>query len=154
MHFTSLLYAQYMCGNICCLAPFLPSNGWTSRLLLLITFIIYIVLFSALEQTHCTHMWFYMSDQLFLECFWIFTEVVYLQSWRGWCHMKLLPSWRVLYTPYNYAPCHFMQSHICIHNVHRCLAVTCHLHIWQNDQDLLPSTAVTQGGGGGGGGGG
>ena len=43
-------------------------------------------------------------------------------------------------------PCHFMQSHIYIHNVHMCLAVTCHLHVWQNDQDLLPSTAVTRGG--------
>ena len=28
----------------------------------------------------------------------------------GWCHMKLLPSRRVLCTPYNHAPlCHFMQ---------------------------------------------
>ena len=27
----------------------------------------------------------------------------------------------------------------------RCLAVTCHLHFWQNDQDLLHATVVTQG---------
>ena len=26
-----------------------------------------------------------------------------------------------------------------------CLAVTCHLHFWQNDQDLLCATAVTLG---------
>ena len=26
--------------------------------------------------------------------FWISTEVVYLQRWHGWCHMKLLPSRR------------------------------------------------------------
>ena len=26
-----------------------------------------------------------------------------------------------------------------------CLAVTCHLHFWQNDRDLLRATAVTQG---------
>ena len=35
-----------------------------------------------------------------------------------------------------------MQSHI--RKVYACLAATCHLHFWQNDQDLLRSTAVTQ----------
>ena len=50
---------------------------------------------------------------------------------------------RVLCTPYNHAPCHFMQSHI--RKVYTCLAVTCHLHFWQNDRDLLRATAVTRG---------
>ena len=50
---------------------------------------------------------------------------------------------QVLFTPYNHAPCHFMQSHI--HKVYACLAVICHLHFWQNDWDLLHATAVTQG---------
>ena len=38
-----------------------------------------------------------------------------------------------------------MQSHI--RKVHACLAVTCHLHFWQNGQDLLVlrATAVTRG---------
>ena len=36
-----------------------------------------------------------------------------------------------------------MQSHI--RKVYACLAVTCHLHFWQNDQDLLRATVVTQG---------
>ena len=36
-----------------------------------------------------------------------------------------------------------MQSHIC--KVHACLAVTCHLHFWQNDRDLLRAAAVTRG---------
>ena len=71
----------------------------------------YISLFPALKQAHCARMWFYMSEQLFIVCFWISTEVVCLQCWHGWCHMKLLPSWRVLCTPYNHAPRH-MQSHI------------------------------------------
>ena len=31
--------------------------------------------------------------------------------------------------------CRFIQSHI--GGVHVCLAVTCHLHFWQNDRDLL-----------------
>ena len=46
--------------------------------------------------------------------FGISTEVVYLQRSHGWywCHMKLLPSRRVLCTPHSYALCHFMQSHI------------------------------------------
>ena len=35
-----------------------------------------------------------------------------------------------------------MQSHIC--KVYTCLAVTCHLHLWQNDRDLLRATAVTR----------
>ena len=96
--------------------------------------------------------------------------MVYLQRWHGWCHMKLLPSRRVLCTPYNHAPklqnsglrhtsfsrcrkavfgvchapCHFMQSHM--RKVYACLAVTCHLHFWQNDRVfLLRATAVTRG---------
>ena len=69
--------------------------------------------------------------------------MVYLQRWHGWCHMKLLPSRRVLCTPYNHAPCHFMQSHI--RKVYACLAVTCHLHFWQSDRGLLRATAVTRG---------
>ena len=77
----------------------------------------------------------------FIACFLISTEVVYLQRWHGWCHMKLLRS--VLFTPYNHAACHFMQNHI--HNVYACLAVTCHLHFWQNDRDLLRAAAVTWG---------
>ena len=56
--------------------------------------------------------------------------------------MKLMPSGRVLCTPYNHAPCHFTQSHI--RKVHACLAVTCYLHFWQNDRDLLRTTAVTR----------
>ena len=44
---------------------------------------------------------------------------------------------------YTIQPCHFMQSHIC--KVYACLAVTCHLHFWQNDRDLLCATVVTRG---------
>ena len=36
-----------------------------------------------------------------------------------------------------------MQSHI--RKVYACLTVTCRLHFWQNDRDLLCATAVTQG---------
>ena len=57
--------------------------------------------------------------------------------------MKLLPSQHILCTPYNHAPCHFMQSHI--RKVHVCPAVTSHLHFRQNDRGLLHATVVTRG---------
>ena len=41
---------------------------------------------------------------------------------------------------YTHALCHFMQSHI--RKVHAYLAVTCHLHFWQNDWGLSRATAV------------
>ena len=50
---------------------------------------------------------------------------------------------QVLCTPNNHASCHFMQSYIL--KVCLCSAVTCHLHFWQNDWDLLLATAVTWG---------
>ena len=106
-------------------------------------FVFYIALFSALEQTHCAHVRFYKSEWLFTARFLISTEVVYLQHWHGRCHINPLPSRRVQCTSYNHAPYHFMQSHI--RKVHACLAVTCHLHFWQDDQDLLCVTAVTRG---------
>ena len=64
------------------------------------------------------------------------TKVVYLQRWHGWCHMKLQPSWR--------KSCVY---HTTMHHVTSCKAtpVTCHLHFWQTDQDLLRATAVTRG---------
>ena len=76
------------------------------------------------------------------------TEVIYLQSCllHGWCHVKLPPSRR-----------RFCVHHIVIHQpvyrvalskphtVHVGLTVTCHLHLWQNDQDLFNATAVKRG---------
>ena len=44
---------------------------------------------------------------------------------------------------YTIQPFTFMQSHI--HKVYVYLAVTCHLHFWQNDQDLLCAIVVTRG---------
>ena len=58
-------------------------------------------------------------------------------------HETAAISVQVLCTPYNHAPCHFMQSHI--RRVYACLAVTRHLHFWQNDRYLLRATAVTRG---------
>ena len=58
-------------------------------------------------------------------------------------HESAAVSAQVLCTPYNNAPCHFMQSHI--RKVYACLALTCDLHFWQHDRDLLLATAVTRG---------
>ena len=110
-------------------------------LLLLIAFIYrYSPLSSRLNALACDSAW---VNSFSSARFWISTEAVYLQRWHGWCYMKLLPSRRVLCTPYKHAPCHFMQSHT--RKVHACLAVTCHLHFWQNDRDLLRAPAVARG---------
>ena len=57
-------------------------------------------------------------------------------------HETAAVSAQVLCTPYNHAACHFMQSHIL--KVYACLTVTCQLHLWQNDLDLLRAAAVTR----------
>ena len=74
-------------------------------------------------------------------CFWIPTEVVYLQCWHGWCHIKLLPSWSILCTPYNHALSLYAKPS----KVHVRFAVTCHLYFWQNDQAVLRATTVIWG---------
>ena len=50
-------------------------------------------------------------------------------------HETATVSAQVMCTPYNHASYHFMQSHIS--KVYACLAVTCHLHFWQNERDIL-----------------
>ena len=46
---------------------------------------------------------------------------------------------------YTIQPCSMSLHANHIRNVHACLAVTYHLHFWQNDQDLSRATAVTRG---------
>ena len=84
----------------------------------------------------------------FYSMFWISTEVVHVQhclliTWLVPCETAVILACSV----YTIQPCtmshHYMQSHI--HRMHVCLAGTCHPHFWQNDQDLLHATAVTQG---------
>ena len=54
-------------------------TAWIHTVIVAVVVRFYAALFSALEQTHCTCMWFFMSNQLLIARFWIFTEVVYLQ---------------------------------------------------------------------------
>ena len=56
--------------------------------------IAYIALLSALLNTHCARMWFYMSDSLFIARFLNIHRSGVLKHWHGLCHMKLQPSRR------------------------------------------------------------
>ena len=80
--------------------------------------------------------------------FWIFTEVVYSQ--RCLVVTWLVPretaafSAHALCTSYTPAPVYtFIRNHA--RGEYECLAVTWHLHFWQNDRDLLRVTALTRG---------
>ena len=90
-----------------------------------------------------------MSDQLFIARSFLFVFIFNIHrsgvlTALAWLvpHETAVISARSVY-PNNHAPCHFMQSHI--RKVFSCLAVTCHQHFQQNDQDLLHATAVTRG---------
>ena len=50
----------------------------------------------------------------------------------------------VLCTPHNYAPVYSVTLLEATYIGCMCLAVTCHLHVWQNDRDLLHVAAATQ----------
>ena len=73
--------------------------------------IAYITLFSALlswlTTLACCSTWVIS----FIVCFWVSTEVMYLQCWHGWCHMKLQPSQRK-----------FCVHHTTMHHVTSCKA--------------------------------
>ena len=83
-----------------------------------------------------------MSDELSIAYFWISSGVLTARAWLVPHETAAIPA-QVLCTPYNHAPCHFKQSHIC--KVYACLAVTRHLYFGQNDRDLSRATAVTRG---------
>ena len=114
---------------------------------------LYSAILRSLEQTHCARMWFYMSDQLYSTFLFLFFYFVIFMNIHqsgvltalAWLepHETAAVAAQVLCTPYNHAPCHFMQSHI--RKVYACLAVTCYLHFGQNDRELLRATAVTRG---------
>ena len=57
----------------------------------------------------------------------------------------MLPFWHKLCGHHSTRHQVTVSLHSKPHRVCVCLAVTCHLHFWQNDQDLLCATAVTWG---------
>ena len=107
----------------------------------------YIALFSALEQTHCTHwhVWLYPfiariinihgSGVLVALCGCCMAGATWNCCRLGACSVYTIQA-------YTRLQCHFIQSHT--GRVYVCLDVTCHLHFWKNDQDLLRATAVTR----------
>ena len=128
-------------------------HGWPNGFLWsLFVDCFYAALFSAFKQTNSALVawdseWVIIT---FYSTFWIYAEVLYLQC----C---LVVTWLVpltwhccclgTHSVYTVQPrislqCYFIQSRIC--RVHVCLAVTCHLHFWQNDWALLSASAVTQ----------
>ena len=109
------------------------------------------MLFSALELTHCAH-WHVITNE------WLYPFIVHIINihgsgvlvalcgcWMAGATWNAAVSASSVYTiqPCTRLQCHFIQSHI--GRVYVCLAVTCHLHFWQNDRDLLCATAVTWG---------
>ena len=77
---------------------------------------LYSTILHSLEQTHCTRLWFYMSDTLFIARFFCFVFLNIhrsgvLKHWHGWCHMKLQPSRRK-----------FCVHHTTMHHVTSCKA--------------------------------
>ena len=68
--------------------------------------------------------------------------------WHGWntwncCRLSTSSEYTIQLCTTTSLWCHFIWSHNC--RMHVCLAVTCQLHFWQNDWDLLCATAVTWG---------
>ena len=61
----------------------------------------------------------------------------------SWCLMSSDVIWHIRGQVVTNAEARFNKSHI--HKVYACLAVTCHLHFWQNDRDVLRATVVTRG---------
>ena len=93
-------------------------------------------------------MWFWMTDCILLQHVleyprkWCAYSTVWLLQHR--CQVPIFV--HISCIPYKHAPVysHFIKTYIC--SVYVCLAVTCHQHFGQNDQDLLHAAAVIQGG--------
>ena len=117
----------------------------------------YIVLFSALKQTDCAFVacnskW---VTSLLLRVLNIHRSGVLKRFLVTWLDPRKTDTVLAFCSAGAIQPCtmcHITSFHItsckatykC--RVHAGLAVTCHLHFWQNDWDLLRATAVTRGG--------
>ena len=117
--------------------PGRPSSLTTKHLAVIITDRFCVALFcSQANSRYSCYMWFWMkrcTDSLSGCC-------TAGATWNCCCFGA-----SSVYTiqPCTSLQCHFIQSNT--GSVHVCLAVTCHLHFWHNDQDLLHATAVTWG---------
>ena len=113
------------------------SSHISSKRFIMVT----IALVSASEQTHYTLVVCDLMGDY--SAFWTATELVtalfscYMAG-NTCCH--LITCFAYTIQPCTRLLCHWTGSHICvyiyIYRVHVCLAVTCHLHFWQNEGDL------------------
>ena len=137
------------------LSLFLYTCTYTHFSLCIIITIIdrsYIALFSALEQIHHIHVacdFEWVTASFFIVQIFNIHRSGVLTALFGCCMAGA--TWNCcrfgtssVYTiqPCTSLLCDFIQSHL--GRVHVCLAVTCHLHFWRNDCDLLRATAVRQ----------
>ena len=115
-------------------------------------FLYSVVLTSWADSLHFCRLWLWMSDCSLSLCISEYpSKWCTLVSALFGCYMAgatwncCCLSMHSLYAiqPCMSLQCRLLQSHIRM--VHVCLAVTSHLHFWQNDQDLLCATAETQG---------
>ena len=127
-----------------------------------------LVVYSGNMCLNCFMGWIWLIDDLLIWCYSPLssrlTALACDSTWVTsflWCLFEYPPKWCTYsagmagatwnccrlstISVYSIQPCsiHFTQSHIC--KVYACLAVTCHLHFWQNYRDLLCATVVTRG---------
>ena len=92
-------------------------------------------------------MWLSVRDCSFTQGVLNIHQSGYSTVWLfyGWCHVKLS---QCRFCVHHATMHQFTVSFIwsCICKIHVCLALTCHLHFWQNDWDLLHATEVTRSG--------
>ena len=88
--------------------------------------------------TGCLFCWHCIAAEAFLNIHWS-GEHYLVVTWLVLCETAAIVQ---TYTGWVYSV-YFIPSHL--GRVHVCLGVTCHLHFWQNDQDLLCATAMIQG---------
>ena len=113
-------------------------------------------------SAHALYKVFLLWRQIFLQCVCVCVCVTRQNSWTVWQEtvnltflflfflnqLQLLLSWCLMSSDVIW---HIrdklwpMPKHGSIRKVHACLAVTCHLHFWQNDRDFLRATVVTRG---------
>ena len=113
----------------------------------------YVALFSTLEQTNCALV---ACDSKrvtrFLKIFfmahfeyppeWCTDSTVWLLHAGAMGNCCCLSAFCVHPTTMQHVTSLMLSN---MHRVHVCLTLTSHLHFWQNDQDLLHATVVTQG---------
>ena len=75
----------------------------------------------------------------YVTCLFYAGLVVFILLLLSWCLMSSDVIWHIRDKLWP------MPKHGSIRKVYACLAVTCHLHFWQNDRDFLRATVVTRG---------